>query len=211
MLVTLPYDRSRAVRYALRWALDRNPLFANFTGIGGDCTNFISQAVYAGACIMNYTPTFGWYYVSVNDRAPAWTGVEYFYNFMTGNDGAGPVATESNPGGLQMGDVIQLGDETGDFYHTLMVTGFSAEGYLVSAHSDDYRNRPLNTYMYAQARFLHIEGVRADVAEDVLDTYLRRPDCFPFLYSGGGEADPPDVPGENPVLPPDGFVSPGML
>ena len=36
MLITLPYDRTRAVRYAERWALDRNPLFANFTGIGGD-------------------------------------------------------------------------------------------------------------------------------------------------------------------------------
>jgi len=202
MLITLPYDRDRAVRYALRWALDRNPLFANFTGIGGDCTNFISQSIYAGSCVMNYTPTFGWYYVSVNDRAPAWTGVEYFYNFMTGNDGVGPFAVETVPGGLQVGDVIQLGDETGDFYHTLIITGFSADGYLVSAHSDDARNRPLNTYTYAAARFLHIEGVRADVPEDVYDTYLRRPDCFSYLLSGGGEADAPEVPPTGPGMLP---------
>lgn len=199
MLITLPYDRTRAVRYAERWALDRNPLFANFTGIGGDCTNFISQCIYAGSCIMNYTPTFGWYYTSPNDRAPAWTGVEYFYNFMTGNDGIGPYASETNPGGLQLGDVVQLGDDTGDYYHTLIITGFSPQGYLISAHSDDYLNRPLNTYNYAIIRFLHIEGVRADVSEDVYDTYLRRPDCFSYLYSGGGESDAPDIPSAGSV------------
>ena len=76
----------------------------------------------------------------------------------------------------------------------LLITGFSPQGYLISAHSDDYLNRPLNTYNYAIIRFLHIEGVRADVPEDVYDTYLRRPYCFAYLYSGGGEADAPDIP-----------------
>ena len=111
---------------------------------------------------MNYTPTFGWYYNSPNDRAPAWTGVEYFYNFMTGNDGAGPYASETVPGGLQLGDVVQLGDNTGDYYHTLLITGFSPGGYLISAHSDDYLNRPLNTYSYRRIRYIHIDGFRTD-------------------------------------------------
>jgi len=206
MIITLPYDRQNAVRYAERWALARNPLFANFTGIGGDCTNFVSQCVYAGSCVMNYTPTFGWYYVSTTDRAPAWTGVEYFYNFMTGNDGVGPYAAEADAGDVQLGDVVQLGDDTGDFYHTLLITGFSEGGYLVSAHSDDALNRPLNTYTFAMARFLHIEGVRADVAEDVYDTYLRRPDCFAYLYGGGGEGDGTAA----PEVPPTGIRPPAM-
>ena len=83
MFLNKPYNRERAVEYARRWALSRNPLFENFSGIGGDCTNFVSQCVYAGCCQMNYTPDFGWYYVSLNNRAPAWTGVEFFYNFLT--------------------------------------------------------------------------------------------------------------------------------
>ena len=58
MLVTKPYNRERAVEYAKRWALDRNPLFVDFTEIGGNCTNFVSQAVLAGSCTMNYTPDF---------------------------------------------------------------------------------------------------------------------------------------------------------
>ena len=36
MIVEKPYDRERAVEYARRWALSRNPLFIDFTGIGGD-------------------------------------------------------------------------------------------------------------------------------------------------------------------------------
>ncbi|MGN1098482.1 MAG: amidase domain-containing protein, partial [Clostridia bacterium] len=82
------YNRAAAVNYAKRWALSRNPLYYSFDELGGDCTGFISQAVYAGAGVMNYTPTFGWYYISPDDRAPAWTGVEFFYNFFTSNEGA---------------------------------------------------------------------------------------------------------------------------
>ena len=55
MLWTGEYDRTRALAYAERWALDRNPLFYNFTGVGGDCTNFVSQCVLAGCCVMNGT------------------------------------------------------------------------------------------------------------------------------------------------------------
>ena len=48
MIVYKEYNRASAVAYARRWALSRNPLFTNFAGRGGDCTNFISQCVYAG-------------------------------------------------------------------------------------------------------------------------------------------------------------------
>lgn len=188
MLVSFPYDRNHAIAYARRWALSRNPLFVNFNGIGGDCTNFVSQCVYAGCCVMNYTPTFGWYYLSSSDRAPAWAGVEYFYNFMTGNEGTGPYMMETYPGGLLMGDVIQLGNTSGDYYHTLIVTGFIDGTYLVAAHSEDAIDRPLHSYRYAQARFLHVEAIRTEVSEDVFETYLKQSGCFPYLYSGGGES-----------------------
>ena len=49
------YDRNNAVEYAKRWALSRNPRYYDFHGIGGDCTNFASQCIYAGAGVMNYT------------------------------------------------------------------------------------------------------------------------------------------------------------
>ena len=38
MLIPVGYDRFRAVAYALRWALSRNPRYYDFEDIGGDCT-----------------------------------------------------------------------------------------------------------------------------------------------------------------------------
>ena len=61
--MVLPYDRRAAVEYAHRWAYGRNPEFYDYEEIGGDCTNFASQCLYAGSRIMNFTPTYGWYYI----------------------------------------------------------------------------------------------------------------------------------------------------
>ena len=183
MLLTKPYERARAVEYARRWALDRNPLFADFTGRGGNCTNFVSQAVLAGSCTMNYTPDFGWYYVSLENRAPAWSGVEYFYDFMTGaptfasqNGGVGPFAKEVTRQEAEIGDVVQLVNRAGDWYHTLIISGFDGEEILVCAQSDDALDRPLSDYTNAAGnRILHIEGVRIQINDEL---------CFRTLLEG---------------------------
>lgn len=161
MLELHAYNRQHAYEYAMRWALAQNPLFYHFAGIGGDCTNFVSQCVLAGSGIMNEAETFGWYYHSLSSRSPAWTGVSYFYNFITANRGVGPFASVVDQDRLEIGDVVQLGHGDGTFYHTLLVTGRKAREPLVSAHSYDVRNRPLSAYQYETARFLHIEGFRA--------------------------------------------------
>ena len=166
MLLSIPYNRRRAVDYARRWALNRNPLFIDFTGQGGNCTNFVSQCIYAGAPVMNYTPTFGWYYISAEDRAPAWSGVDELYDFLTGapdfssvNGGSGPYATDlRSSGNIDIGDVIQLAREDGSFYHSLIISGFNDSDVLVCAQSDDALDRPLSTYNYASLRAIHIEG-----------------------------------------------------
>ena len=67
----MAYDRARAVAYARRWALERNPDYLNFDGLGGDCTNFVSQCLYAGCGVMNFTPVTGWYYRDAAHRAAA--------------------------------------------------------------------------------------------------------------------------------------------
>lgn len=169
MLIELPYVRERAVEYARTWALERNPLFPNFAGIGGDCTNFVSQCVLAGCCLMNDTLDFGWYYFSPTDRAPAWTGVKYFYDFMTmapefvrENGGIGPYGREILLQDAEIGDVIQLADRQGMYYHTLIISGFSGGDPLVCAHTDDALDRPLSSYRYAQERVIHIMGARGD-------------------------------------------------
>ena len=69
--------RTAAARSARRWAYGRNPAFYDYEHIGGDCTNFASQCVYAGSGVMNFTKDLGWYYINANNKAPAWTGVEF--------------------------------------------------------------------------------------------------------------------------------------
>ena len=174
MILTKPYNRERAVSYAEAWALRRNPLFLNFAGRGGDCTNFISQCLLAGSCTMDFTPDFGWYYISPEDRAPAWTSVDYFYDFVTQqpnfaneNAGIGPFGREVGAAEIRLGDFIQLADREGEYYHTLIITGFEPNDILICAHTDDALNRRLSTYNYASLRFLHIDGVRIEVEDDV--------------------------------------------
>ena len=154
------YDRAAAVEYARRWAFDRNPRYLSLNGIGGDCTNFCSQCMYAGGCEMNFTPDYGWYYINPNDRAAAWTGVEYLYRFLTRHNGPGPRARQVEPLETQPGDIIQLGRQDGRWYHSMVVTQNDPKrgwnGILIAAHSNDSLDRPLSTYEFAYARGLHI-------------------------------------------------------
>ncbi len=158
----IPYDRNAALAYAREWAYSRNPAYYDFSLIGGDCTNFASQCLFAGAPVMNYTTDIGWYYRSINDRAAAWTGVEYFYRFLITNQSVGPFAEEVGISALKIGDFVQFGRGTGDFYHTPVVVGFSGATPLLAAHSYDAFNRPLTSYQFDRIRCLHILGARTD-------------------------------------------------
>lgn len=155
----IPYNRNAAVSYARRWAMSRNPFYYNFDKIGGDCTNFASQCIYAGAHSMNFTPTFGWYYRSSSDRSPSWSGVEYLYDFLVSNKSVGPYAHIVSQSEVLPGDVVQLGTQGGHFYHSPVITAVYPI-ILVAAHTDNALDRPLYSYDYDVARFMHIDGVR---------------------------------------------------
>ena len=155
----IPYNRDAAVNYARKWALGRNPAYYDFEKIGGDCTNFASQCIYAGAQAMNFTPVYGWYYRSSYDRTASWSGVEYLYEFLINNSGIGPYAHVVPQEGAEPGDLVQLGTESGHFYHSPVITAVTPV-ILVAAHTYDALDRPLSSYVYEAARFLHIEGVR---------------------------------------------------
>lgn len=161
-MIEIAYDREKATAYAKKWAFGRNPAYYNFNLIGGDCTNFASQCIYAGAGVMNFTPVLGWYYKSLNDRSPSWTGVEYLYNFLTANEGVGPFAKEVPLNELEIGDIVQLGTSTGDFYHSPVVVAIRNGMIFVAAHTNDAFNRPLSSYNFAKARGIHILGVRKE-------------------------------------------------
>ena len=167
MLIETAYNRRRAVIYALNWAFARNPRFYDFTDIGGDCTNFISQCLYAGCQVMNFSQENGWYYINSDNRAPSWTGVNFLRDFLLTNQGTGVYGEEAGLPEIMRGDVIQLINQEGRFYHTVFVSSVlypkTPQNIFVCAHSDDSRNRRLSTYNYADIFPIHIVGARKEI------------------------------------------------
>ena len=152
------YNREEVYEYAKKWAYFRNPKYYNFDPVGGDCTNFASQCIYAGCGQMNYNKNNGWYYINGNNKSPSWTGVEFLYNFLTTNKGAGPYGEEAPIYKLEVGDVIQLSFDGDTFGHSLVVVknGSSIYNTLIAAHTYDVFNKKVSEYNFKKYRCIHI-------------------------------------------------------
>ncbi|MGI6228028.1 MAG: amidase domain-containing protein [Christensenellales bacterium] len=154
------YDREAAAEYARQWAFLRNPRYMDFDPYGGDCTNFASQCIFAGAKIMNFTPTFGWYFIDSGNRTASWTGVQFLYNFLVNNAGVGPYGKLVSKNQVEVADIVQLGDASGRFYHSPVIVRIAGGEIYVAAHTRDVYDYPLSLYRSAMTRFIKIEGVR---------------------------------------------------
>lgn len=62
---------------------------------------------------MNYRPVTGWFYSGMSSRAPAWTGVQPFFDFMTGRQGNRPYAAVVQLEEIEPGDVLQISFDGG--------------------------------------------------------------------------------------------------
>lgn len=157
------YKREKACDYAKKWALSRNPKYYNFDNIGGDCTNFISQCIYAGSNVMNYTKDIGWYYSNANNKSPSWTGVEFLYKFLVGNKKLGPYGREVNSEDVELGDIVQLSFDGNKFEHSLIIVNIEKinqkKKIKIAAHTYDTFNKLIDEYQYQKIRFIHIDGV----------------------------------------------------
>jgi hypothetical protein len=159
-----PYNRAAAIEYAHTWSSSRNPRYLDFSLLGGDCTNFISQCLYTGSGVMNFTPVYGWYYISASNRSASWTGARFLYKFLMNNKGPGPFAREVNMFEILPADIIQLSKQEGPIYHSLFIVEIGSppdpSNILVATHTFDVDYTPLANYDYEVAHFMHIEGVR---------------------------------------------------
>ncbi|MCK0195991.1 amidase domain-containing protein [Ancylobacter sp. 6x-1] len=145
------YNRMKAVDYARRWALGRNPMYADYSaskGGGGDCTNFMSQCVLAGGwsmvlprddLILNW-----WAEPPARENSRSWSSVEHFLFFLERSGRGQP---------CELGQVIQ-GDiilHQGPGGHLMMVTDIEIDGPrrmpLLSYHSTDRRDYALSYAM----------------------------------------------------------------
>ena len=151
----MKYNRSDAIDYAEKYAMSKNPAYYFFGGIGGDCTNFVSQCLHAGGFEMIYNYLNGWFYTSAFSRSPSWSGVEYFRNFLL-NPAFAPIGKSITREEIIPGDVVFLSDGK-IFYHSLFVSRVENDEIYVCAHSDASLNRKLSTYSFKECQFIGIE------------------------------------------------------
>lgn len=171
------YNISKAVSYALKYALDVNPKFGNYEKWGGDCTNYISQCLYAGEIPFDaegMDVRYHWYWYSETKRTPSWTAANSLKFYMENNNSKersslGLRAQPTSLYDLLRGDVIQLIGEDSQAYHSMICTGYVVQNgrvvdYLISQHSAyniDNRRR-LKNYPLSQKEgiklFWSIEG-----------------------------------------------------
>ena len=162
------YNRIAAVNYAHEWYNKRNPNYGTFDGIGGDCTNFVSQVIHAGGAPMDSTGNYQWYYYGYNDRASSWTGVNQLYSYLVGNTWIGPVGQKMLKWNMKQGDVIQidLKPDTGYEHsvvvvdaHWVPITWYWWQYRIsIAAHDTDRDNYPLSHYSPYGKRYIKIKG-----------------------------------------------------
>lgn len=154
------YNISRAVDYALTYALEMNPQFGNYEKLGGDCTNYVSQCLYAGGIPFDeegLDVRYEWYWFSETMRAPSWTAADSLKFYMENNNkveqpSLGLRAKPISIYDLLRGDVIQFVDGDDQAYHSIICTGYLVRNgrvvdYLISQHSgyrDDNSGRLKN-------------------------------------------------------------------
>lgn len=157
------YNREAVIEYAKIWALSRNPNYYNFDPVGGDCTSFASQCIYAGSQKMNYTKDLGWYYINGNKKSPSWSSVEYLHRFLIQNKSVGPQAVETTQNKIEIGDIAQLSFDGEQFAHSLVIINienkFTTQGIKIASHTWDNLNKPISEYSFQKIRWLHIERV----------------------------------------------------
>ena len=151
------YNRISAINYARKWALGRNPQYYNFDPVGGDCTSFVSQCLFAGSQKMNYNLEKGWFYKNGYDKSPSWSGVEFLYKFLTENKSYGPQGKEVSQNEIQAGDIAQLSFSGDKFEHSLFILNPSV--LSVAAHTYDVLDKKIHEYNFSKIRFIHIIDV----------------------------------------------------
>lgn len=142
------YNATKAVKYAIKYAKKPNKDYYYFKG--QDCTNYISQCLYAGGIKMHSgkskTDTC-WFYKTGNNRSSSWTGAEQFRKYL--NRSSSKIKKKkTNWLNVQKGDIIQLTLD-GKAYHSLIVTGivYSSSGradLLVCCHSSNRKEVSFN-------------------------------------------------------------------
>ncbi len=185
---THPYNRSGAVAYSHQWATAQRPYntkYYDFTDFGGDCTNFVNQAIYESSNAemvfggLHGFGQLGWYFFSNSDYANAWTQVQALFEFITQywvwprpgiDDPEGPGGPEGCPMDFYQvyeGDLIQYDwTNNGSWDHSVIIVRSQDLGqynrfHWVAGHTPDVDDYPYSSFAYPNQvyRFIQIERI----------------------------------------------------
>ena len=165
-------NRGAIVDYASRHWNNYNGSYRNFSGAGGDCTNFVSQALAHGwwrEVTGYYDTNAAWWYrshgkspsckknpsyldpdrwVCLYGQSLTWVNAHRFYWFMRNRPRGYSVSRISD---LKLGDVLQVDfTRDGTVDHTMIVTkiGGNGERYL-TYHTNNNLNKPFSDFYKA--------------------------------------------------------------
>ncbi|WP_055665374.1 amidase domain-containing protein [Desnuesiella massiliensis] len=142
-----PYAASYAIRYAEDYNLD----YSNYNGKGGDCTNFVSQALLAGGLPSDST----WY-----KDSNAWIRVIELRNWLI-NKGYATEHTWNN--NCKEGDVIQFYNNAyKEWRHSVIITYRRPDSGLlfVSGHAPDVVNVSVSYFFQYNANLTDTRYLR---------------------------------------------------
>lgn len=164
------YNREKAVTYAKKYALiPHSPPWGNYEKMGGDCTNFVSQCLFAGEIpfdMQGKSDIEKWYWFSDKMRVPTWTSANAFKIYLRINKKGGIKASLSDFENMFIGDVVQLGDEKETRHSMIIVDEIKDENgkvidLVIAQHSIQQEGRgyniPLSTKPIDRL-YWHIEG-----------------------------------------------------
>jgi len=176
------YDRIKAKDYALHWAKRRNGNYPDFSGFGagGDCTNFVSQAIEAGGIrtegsgdgCKHEVNNAEWYVHRGGGGWDCW-GAENDWEWSTpwavpypfrvyhrdkGNaqELGWTTSAATAAAHLDIGDVVQIQKDRGNGWvtgHAMIVTEVLHNDLRVTYHSVDTENQKLSDIILGGRRF----------------------------------------------------------
>ena len=157
------YNETSAMAYADKWdGTKRNPAYRDFTSIGGDCANFVSQILSNSGMAMrqgsNTDNSSYWFYNGSNlsQISGSWRGANMFRWHWSSRAGkvtdVSATQTKNNFKSAvydkaYQGDVISLINSNGSAYHTIFVNkrNTSTLDFKYSAHSDSGNHNSLKS------------------------------------------------------------------
>ena len=167
------YSPDKGILYAKTFSKSYNPLFYSAPG---DCSNFVSQCIWAAYGGYDFSSTKisyenirkkyrmvpGTWHGNEGGGTTNWESVENLYNFLCKEKAIGPNGIGLNnkktfeslsPSSINLGDVLQFGSVNKRYSHSVYVTYINGNGnkysdIYISQHTADLYNRNLLELIY---------------------------------------------------------------